>query len=95
MASFGYNATVAVALKLAAVAPAARASSATALVTRIREVLFSLPDHRRGGNNQAYAIGEAGLRALSAFFMQSPSFLDTKGIFPAYKQNLVRTMSRL
>jgi hypothetical protein len=46
------------------------------LVGRIREALFALPDHRKGGNNQTYVIGDAALSAFSVFFMQSPSFLD-------------------
>ena len=36
--------------------------SASDVVTRIREALFSLPDTRRGGNHQRYVIGDAGLR---------------------------------
>jgi hypothetical protein len=48
----------------------------TELVASIREALFGLPDHRKGGNNQRYAIGDAALSAFSVFFMQSPSFLD-------------------
>jgi hypothetical protein len=31
---------------------------------------------RKGGNNQRYVIGDAGLSAFSVFFLQSPSFLD-------------------
>ena len=46
------------------------------VVTRIREALWGLPDHRKGGNNQHYVMGDAGLSAFSVFFMQSPSFLD-------------------
>ena len=49
---------------------------ATELVASIREALFGLPDHRKGGNNQRYVIGDAALSAFSVFFMQSPSFLD-------------------
>ncbi|WP_006788704.1 hypothetical protein [Thiorhodospira sibirica] len=45
-------------------------------ISRLGEVLFALPDHRKGGNNQRYTIGDAALSALSVFFMQSPSFLD-------------------
>ena len=51
-------------------------TSINGLLSRIREVLFDLPDHRKGGNNQRYAIGDAALSAFSVFFMQSPSFLD-------------------
>jgi hypothetical protein len=56
--------------------PAPDVFSVTGLVKRIREALFELPDHRKGGNNQSYAIGDAALSAFSAFFLQSPSFLD-------------------
>ena len=48
----------------------------TTLVATIREVLCGLPDARKGGNNQRYTMGDAGLGAFSVFFMQSPSFLD-------------------
>ena len=50
--------------------------TAAALVGMIRAALCSLPDRRKGGNNQRYAIGDAGLSAFSVFFLQSPSFLD-------------------
>ena len=50
--------------------------SVAGLVQRMREALFGLPDHRKGGNNQSYEIGDAGLSAFSTFFLQSPSFLD-------------------
>jgi hypothetical protein len=63
-------------LKPAAPAPAAPPLSVAALITSIREALYRLPDHRKGGNNQTYAIGDAGLSAFSVFFLQSPSFLD-------------------
>lgn len=65
-------------LKPATPAPPPSSPSFTmaALVARIREALFNLPDHRKGGNNQTYVIGDAALSAFSAFFMQSPSFLD-------------------
>jgi hypothetical protein len=56
--------------------PELRAFSVAGLTSRIREALFGLPDHRKGGNHQTDAIGDAGLSAFSAFFMQSPSFLD-------------------
>ncbi len=56
--------------------PAPDVFTVTGLVKRIREALFDLPDHRKGGNNQSYAIGDAALSAFSAFFLQSPSFLD-------------------
>ncbi|MGB4333582.1 MAG: ISNCY family transposase [Chromatiaceae bacterium] len=45
-------------------------------VALIREALCNLPDARKGGNNQRYTLGDAGLSAFSVFFMQSPSFLD-------------------
>ena len=56
-------------------APSPEFSPAT-LVARVREVLYALPDPRKGGNHQRYAIGDAGLSALAMVFMQSPSFLD-------------------
>lgn len=56
--------------------PAPSLFSVAGVVSRIREALCGLPDHRKGGNNQSYVIGDAGLSAFSAFFMQSPSFLD-------------------
>lgn len=61
---------------VASVAPAPSLDSVTGLVAGIREALFDLPDHRKGGNNQRYVIGDAALSAFSVFFMQSPSFLD-------------------
>jgi hypothetical protein len=56
--------------------PAPDVFSVTGLVKRIGEALFDLPDHRQGGNNQSYAIGDAALSAFSAFFLPSPSFPD-------------------
>ncbi|WP_120798736.1 hypothetical protein [Thiocapsa rosea] len=56
--------------------PTADVFSVTGLVQRIREALFDFPDHSMGGNNQSYAIGDAALSVFSAFFLQSPSFLD-------------------
>ena len=50
--------------------------TAAVLVGMIRAALCSLPDRRKGGNNQRYAMGDAGLSAFSVFFLQSPSFLD-------------------
>ncbi|MBK1630535.1 hypothetical protein CKO31_07205 [Thiohalocapsa halophila] len=50
--------------------------TAATVVTRIRRALDEPPDARKGGNNQRYAMGDAGLSAFSVFFMQSPSFLD-------------------
>lgn len=48
----------------------------TTLVATIREAVSALPDAHKGGHNQRYTIGDAGLGAFSVFFMQSPSFLD-------------------
>jgi hypothetical protein len=56
--------------------PAPAKWAMTPLVATIREVLCALPDARKGGNNQRYTMGDAGLGAFSVFFMQSPSFLD-------------------
>jgi hypothetical protein len=55
--------------------PTPELSPAT-LVARVREVLYALPDARKGGNHQRYAMGDAGLSAFAMVFMQSPSFLD-------------------
>jgi hypothetical protein len=57
-------------------APVRPTFTAATLVGMIREALWSLPDRRKGGNNQRYVIGDAGLSAFSVFFLQSPSFLD-------------------
>jgi len=57
-------------------APVRPTFTAATLVGMIREVLCGLPDMRKGGNNQRYVIGDAGLSAFSVFFLQSPSFLD-------------------
>lgn len=57
-------------------APTPTLLTTATLVGRMRDALFALPDHRKGGNNQTYAIGDAALSAFSVFFMQSPSFLD-------------------
>ena len=46
------------------------------LVARVREVFATLPDVRKGGNNQKYSLQDAALSAFSVFFTQSPSFLD-------------------
>ena len=56
--------------------PTAQRFTAATVVTRIRRALDELPDARKGGNNQRYAMGGAGLSAFSVFFTQSPSFLD-------------------
>jgi hypothetical protein len=46
------------------------------MMERIRSTFQTLPDVRRGGNNQRYAMEDAVLSAFSVFFTQSPSFLD-------------------
>ena len=38
--------------------------------------LRALPDVRKGGPNQRYALQDAALSAFAVFFTQSPSFLD-------------------
>ncbi|BCU06848.1 hypothetical protein [Allochromatium tepidum] len=55
--------------------PTPELSPAT-LVARVREVSYALPDARKGGNHQRYAMGDAGLSAFAMVLMQSPSFLD-------------------
>ena len=57
-------------------APVCPTFTAATLVGMIRAALCGLPDRRKGGNNQRYAMGDAGLSAFSVFFLQSPSFLD-------------------
>lgn len=56
--------------------PAPAKWAMTPLIARIRKALCALPDARKGGNNQRYTMGDAGLGAFAVFFMQSPSFLD-------------------
>ena len=46
------------------------------LVDQILSTFNALPDYRKQGNNQKYAVGDAALSAFSVFFTQSPSFLD-------------------
>ena len=46
------------------------------LVDQIRSTFNALPDCRKQGNNQKYAVEDAALSAFSVFFTQSPSFLD-------------------
>jgi len=41
----------------------------TTLVATIREAVCALPNARKGGNNQRYTIGDAGLGVFSVFFM--------------------------
>ena len=43
------------------------------LLMPLKEKLQALPDSRRGRNKQ-YSMEDAGLSALSVFYMQSPSF---------------------
>ena len=46
------------------------------LVDQIRSTFNRLPDYRKQGNNQKYAMKDAALSAFSVFFTQSSSFLD-------------------
>ena len=46
------------------------------LVDQILSTFNALPDYRKQGNNQKYAVEDAALSAFSVFFTQSPSFLD-------------------
>ena len=46
------------------------------LVDQIRSTFNALPDCRKPGNNQKYAVEDVALSAFSVFFTQSPSFLD-------------------
>src|ERR1700752_5461511 len=50
------------------------ASPLAALLQSVRGCLDRFPDERRGDNVQ-YRLGDIGMAAFSAFFMQSPSFL--------------------
>ena len=50
------------------------ASPLAALLQSVRGCLDRFPDERRGANVQ-YRIGDIGMAAFSAFFVQSPSFL--------------------
>ena len=45
------------------------------VMQRVRVAMSQLPDIRRGKNVQ-YSVADAGLSALSVFFMQCPSFLE-------------------
>lgn len=45
------------------------------MLNEVKEVMEGIPEHRRGQNKQ-YEIEDAGLSALSMFYMQSPSFLS-------------------
>ena len=46
------------------------------IISQIRIAFEELPDFRKQGNNQKYAIEDAALSAFAVFFTQSPSFLD-------------------
>jgi len=46
------------------------------LIDQIRSAFAALPDYRKPGNNQKYALTDAALSAFAVFFTQSPSFLD-------------------
>ena len=46
------------------------------LISQIRIAFEELPDFRKQGNNQKYALEDAALSAFSVFFTQCPSFLD-------------------
>jgi len=46
-----------------------------AFMKRLRRLCAGLPDGRKGGNNQHYALRDACLSAFGVFFTQSPSFL--------------------
>ena len=49
----------------------------TNLIAQIKQTFTALPDARTGdGVYQKYAMSDAALSAFSAFFMQSPSFLE-------------------
>ena len=50
--------------------------TAAVLIKQIRDTFERLPDVRKGGNNQRYAVADAALSAFAVFFTQSPSFLD-------------------
>lgn len=52
------------------------------MVEQVRHNFEAVADHRSGENSR-YTIADAGLSALSAFFMQSPSFL-------AHQRDMVR-----
>jgi hypothetical protein len=46
------------------------------LMTKLRSIAEALPDCRRKGGNQKYAMADACLAAFSVFFTQSSSFLE-------------------
>lgn len=61
--------------------------TATTLIKRIRPTFRELPDSRRGGNHQRYAMEDAALSAFAVFFTQHPSFLD-------YQRRMQRRLGR-
>ena len=50
--------------------------TAKVLIEQVRSTFGALPDVRKGGPNQRYALQDAALSAFAVFFTQSPSFLD-------------------
>jgi hypothetical protein len=50
--------------------------TAAAPVVLICGALCNLPERRKGGNSQRYAVGDAVRSAFSVFLQQSPSFLN-------------------
>ena len=50
--------------------------TAKVLIEQVRSTFEQLPDVRKGGPNQRYAMPDAALSAFAVFFTQSPSFLD-------------------
>jgi hypothetical protein len=50
--------------------------SKTTWVVTIPAALCALPDPRKGGHNQRYAVGDAATGAFSMFSLQSRAFLD-------------------
>jgi hypothetical protein len=50
--------------------------TAKVLIEQVRSTFEQLPDARKGGPNQRYALQDAALSAFAVFFTQSPSFLD-------------------
>ena len=56
------------------------------LVEQIRSTFRALPDCRKQGNNQKYAVEDAALSAFSVFFTQSPFFLDYEVVIDTVKK---------
>jgi len=50
--------------------------TAKVLIEQVRSTFGALPDVRKGGPNQRYALQDAALSAFAVFFTQSLSFLD-------------------